>query len=272
MADSTMNINDAYQLANHLLEFGNIYQAELLYNKILMVDSNFLDGKVMFLTKLLSDNHQVKHAYRWLVSTSNDYLIEKRIPWFSFDATDFLNTYLSNLPVSNPLVLEYGSGGSTLYFAKNNASVISIEHDSSWYNTLDKYISKYTNIDYINIQPEMVENATQQADPSNPWLYQSADRKYINYKFIRYVSKIDDYPDSYFNIISIDGRARASCIMHSIKKVKVGGIIILDDSDREYYTKNTWQYLTGFIRRDFYGAKPITNFYSRTSIYIRIDE
>jgi hypothetical protein len=50
-----------------------------------------------------------------------------------------------------------------------------------------------------------------------------------------YVKSIEDYPDGYFDLVVVDGRARPSCILHSMQKVKVNGILLLDNADRSYY-------------------------------------
>src|SRR4051812_14883663 len=49
--------------------------------------------------------------------------LDLEIPWFSYAAIDFLDAALR----TNMTVFEYGSGGSTLFFAKRAKSVFTVE-------------------------------------------------------------------------------------------------------------------------------------------------
>jgi hypothetical protein len=49
-------------------------------------------------------------------------------PWFSFGAIEFLSRHLR----PGHRVFEFGSGGSSFYFARRTASVLSIENNAEW--------------------------------------------------------------------------------------------------------------------------------------------
>jgi predicted O-methyltransferase YrrM len=87
--------------------------------------------------------------------------------------------------------------------------------------------------------------------------------------FALYVKQIDEFPDEYFDIILIDGRARPSCIKRSVSKVKPGGLLILDNSEREYYLAKAIEYLKAFQRNEFYGLVSSVPVISKTDIFIR---
>src|SRR6185436_12325922 len=55
--------------------------------------------------------------------------LDLQIPWFSYAAIDFLEKHLRE----DMSVCEYGSGGSTIFFAKRTKSVFSIENDPQWF-------------------------------------------------------------------------------------------------------------------------------------------
>src|SRR4051794_31760851 len=55
--------------------------------------------------------------------------LDLEIPWFSYAAIDFLEKFIR--PEMN--VCEYGSGGSTMFFAKRTSSVFSIENNEKWF-------------------------------------------------------------------------------------------------------------------------------------------
>ena len=50
-------------------------------------------------------------------------------PWLTNDANDILACYLKQTDVG----LEFGSGRSTLWFAKHTHYITSVEHDRGWY-------------------------------------------------------------------------------------------------------------------------------------------
>lgn len=64
------------------------------------------------------------------------------IPWISFPAYE----YLEQLDLSDKTVFEFGSGNSTLYWAKRVKSVISIEDDKEWYEKIKTRIPSNTTL------------------------------------------------------------------------------------------------------------------------------
>src|SRR3990167_9685848 len=55
-------------------------------------------------------------------------------PWLTDEAIQFLDKFLKEAP---KIVLELGSGGSTVWFAERAYNLISFEHDIRWYNRAD---------------------------------------------------------------------------------------------------------------------------------------
>src|SRR5947207_2879388 len=53
--------------------------------------------------------------------------VELELPWFSYAAIDFLKSYLGN----EMQVFEFGSGGSTLFFAQHCKSVASVQANAA---------------------------------------------------------------------------------------------------------------------------------------------
>src|SRR5436190_46284 len=60
--------------------------------------------------------------------------LDLEIPWFSYAAIDFLGDFLR----PDMTVCEYGSGGSTLFFAQRTQSVYSIEDNAKWYEWVSR--------------------------------------------------------------------------------------------------------------------------------------
>src|SRR5438105_11596179 len=53
-------------------------------------------------------------------------------PWLTFSAIDKIERVI----VEHMHVVEYGSGGSTLFWSYHVKEVISVEHDRAWYNRM----------------------------------------------------------------------------------------------------------------------------------------
>lgn len=120
------------------------------------------------------------------------------IPWWSYSFNDFFLPKLNK----NLRIFEYGSGNSTLFLENKVKEIISIEHDKKWYQTMKKKVTK-AKLFYKNLENN----------------YEKAILEF----------------DKTFDLIIIDGRKRVKCIKNSLEKLNEDGIIILDDSQREYY-------------------------------------
>ena len=70
----------------------------------------------------------------------------------------------------------------------------------------------------------------------NPGDFISEGPAYAGKNFEQYAKSIDSFPDNYFDIVIVDGRARPSCIQQGIPKLKKNGWLIIDNTERKYYT------------------------------------
>ena len=61
---------------------------------------------------------------------------EKILPWLVKDSIKFLESILTR----DSIVLETGSGNSTVWFAERVKKVISFEHDKVWYDKTKKIL------------------------------------------------------------------------------------------------------------------------------------
>jgi hypothetical protein len=153
------------------------------------------------------------------------------IPWMTYSAIDFL----SNLDLSQATVFEYGSGASTLFWAKRCKSVCAVEHFVPWFERMKKYIDGRIN---IISQPDLTA----------------------------YPKEIE--PLGLFDLIYIDGAERMPCAKAACNHLNEGGIIILDNS--EWYPQSaTFLREQGFMQIDFCGFEPLNSFTSMTSIFLK---
>jgi len=145
--------------------------------------------------------------------------LEIELPWISYGAIDFLDGYLK----PDMTVYEYGSGGSTLFFASRVARVTSIEHDPRWYSRVQTKLQANS---VTNVNLQLLEwDLSQMADFENSPYVQSLR-------------------DTEADVILIDGledlskyNRRPICFALAETQIKQGGIIILDDSWRYRYLR-----------------------------------
>jgi predicted O-methyltransferase YrrM len=158
------------------------------------------------------------------------------LPWFTYSMISFLKTRVK----PEMTVFEFGSGNSTLWWARETAFVTSVEHSFEWYSSLQPKIP--SNVNYI--------------------YYESA----AGGDYCQMALKQDDK----FDIIVIDGEDRINCAMNSIQALKNDGVIIWDNSDRPAY-QDGFSYLNQnqFKRIDFYGLGPFSKSNSCTSVFYR---
>lgn len=158
-------------------------------------------------------------------------------------------------------VFEWGSGGSTLFISKRVKAVTSIEHDIKWFKKMKQTIrdGKPKNINYKLIRPEKSGNGI-------PLSYKSSDERYVGKTFQRYCQSILKHDDNYFDLIVVDGRARVGCIKNAVNKVKPGGYLMLDNSEREEY-KKAFSVLKNWKRVDFEGFGPVNSYSWRTTVF-----
>ena len=102
-------------------------------------------------------------------------------------------------------IFEFGCGYSTLFYAEKVKTVISVEHNIKWINKIKHKIPENVKIIFN--------------DPVDMIQYPQAILK---------TGKI-------FDIIFIDAMDRISCIKNALQCLKINGVIILDDSEREKY-------------------------------------
>jgi hypothetical protein len=152
-------------------------------------------------------------------------------------------------------VFEFGTGGSTLFFAQHVSEIVSVEHDHEWFRMVANKMSSSGGRNWLGLlRPPEPEAGASCHDPADPLGYVSADPRYEGFIFRSYASAIDQFPDEHFDLVLVDGRARPSCILHALPKVR--SWIILDNTEREYYLEMLKGWLEGYEMTHFKGAVP----------------
>jgi len=206
---------------------------------------------------------------RWQKSlNSKSSPLQEEQPWITFSAIDFLERNITK----DMVVYEYGVGGSTLFFVKRVKQLISVEHDNQWFDLVEENIKKkgYMNWKGYLIKPDTFVNHPN-VDPSDPDSYTSEDQEFEGKIFKSYAMSIESYPNDYFDLVLIDGRARPSWFKHSLKKIKKNGYLCWDNTERSYYMNAmTLAPLSDFKVFHFPGPTPYTGCFTKTSIWQRL--
>lgn len=211
--------------------------------------------------------NQLKYYSRWKASLRDGASsVKDEQPWITFDVIELLKKELK--PASR--VFEYGGGGSTLFFVKRALEVVTVEHDKEWFGLLSDMVQKQKRNNWKGcfILPEkgvLVEHP----DKAVPEHYASGDQASEGMNYRNYVCHIDQFPEGYFDVVLVDGRSRASCIQHSIAKIKKGGLLVLDNSERTYYCDKQIDTIQANFYKviDHYGASPYSQSFTKTSVW-----
>ena len=189
--------------------------------------------------------------------------VDDKMPWICFSAIRFIRKIVR--PDMN--VFEYGSGGSTLYWATHVHKIVSVEHDPLWFKKMIGELDKQgiNNVDYILSEP-MPDPAFMAKNYAEPDDYISSDPAYEGKSFQSYAKTIDKFHNEEFDVIVVDGRARPSCIKHAIGKLKKNGYLIIDNSERKYYLRPFSVDSSSWEIRKFAGPVPYTINFSETTI------
>jgi hypothetical protein len=125
--------------------------------------------------------------------------LRPQLPWIPYPAIERLQHILS--PTSK--VMEFGSGMSTVWLAQRAAMVCSVEDNPAW--------------------QRLVRDELQRRGLANFELILQAPDEY---------GRDIKHPDASFDVALVDGIERARCIALALRKVRPGGWIYLDNSDK----------------------------------------
>lgn len=160
------------------------------------------------------------------------------IPWVTYSFIDFIKTRLTR----QHTIFEFGSGNSTFYYSKYAGVVVSVEHDKSWYEIILKNRPENAEIIFCELQRDG--------------------------DYCRMPVKLEEK----FDIIIVDGRDRVNCCIQCINALSPGGVIVLDDSEREFYQPGM-DFLkgNGFKQLSFSGISPGSFYLKSTSVFYKAD-
>lgn len=131
------------------------------------------------------------------------------LPWLTRAANEFLAGYLQSQDVG----LEFGSGRSTVWFASRVRALVSVEHDTGWFNQVQARLSRpgLAPVDYRHLEVEGL----------------AAPEAAVSISVL-----LSDLSDCQFDFAVVDGVWRDYCTQHAIRLLKPGGLLVIDNVNR----------------------------------------
>jgi predicted O-methyltransferase YrrM len=186
---------------------------------------------------LIHDPSQTEYLAKWWRSIRGS-TVDLELPWMPYRVIEMLEEHVR----PDHRVFEYGGGGSTLWFSRRCGELVTVEHDREWFPILERIVGDLPNV-----------TLSHQTD-DNDWA--------------GYVGAINAYPDDHFDIIVVDGRQRVRCFEQARFKVKPGGLLILDNSDRDRYAE-THGLVARWPFRKYRGITPTEPVATQTTVWRR---
>jgi len=135
--------------------------------------------------------------------------------WVTYDAKPWIERHLQTQHKG----FEFGSGYSTVWLGQRVGTLVSVEYDLQWYEKVKELLRK-NNLNNVNLicQPDLD----------------------------LFPGVIDTCADGSLDFVFVDGRQRVRCVQHSMTKIRQGGMLILDNSERPRYAAafvmlNSWK-------------------------------
>lgn len=158
------------------------------------------------------------------------------LPWVTYPFIDFIKPRLNK----KLDLFEFGSGNSTLFYAGLVNQVYAVENDRDWINRIEKKLPVNAKLIYQEVR---------------------AGGDYSNYAATLNMK---------FDIIIIDGRDRVNCCINSVKALREGGVMVLDDSERlEYKPALDFFKSNNFKEIHFWGMAPGVKMRKCTTVFYK---
>lgn len=123
-------------------------------------------------------------------------------PWLAPEAVRFLGRWLTGTET----VVEFGSGRSTVWFARRAAAVVSVEHDAKWHERVGRRLEA---IGAKNV---------------HPLLEAGGGRSYV----VAAKPHLTEAP----SLVLVDGACRDLCALWALDHCRPGGLIVIDNAER----------------------------------------
>jgi predicted O-methyltransferase YrrM len=148
-------------------------------------------------------------------------------------------------------VLEWGAGGSTLFFALAGCVITSVETDRRWFELVRSHLIRSSLSAAVDLRLVAL------ASP-------------LDGDFAAYLGCVRE---AAWDVVLVDGSesevpTRMRCLSAAVGHVRPGGLLILDDAWRNEYSSAP-DLLREYTRHQFWGLGPARLPVGKTDVYIR---
>lgn len=171
-----------------------------------------------------SDNGTARHLRTLFAIHDVAELSRLDVPWWTYPAIAEVDAFLSTR-AGAARVFEYGSGASSIWLGRRAREVHSVEHSAEFVDFLTPALAE---VPTVHLRHVAAPSRGEQAGT------QSQRHGHEGLDFTDYVAHIDDVGGP-FDLIVVDGRARAACLRRAIPHLSPDGLIVFDNSNRSRY-------------------------------------
>lgn len=181
-------------------------------------------------------------------------------PWLTREAVTILSTALR----PSDRGLEYGSGRSTVWFARRTAGLVSVETDHRWYSHVQSRLAA----------AGLREKVDYRLIPADEGLADDPSRG-------AYLAVGENLPPASLDYVLVDAMYRDECAVRAVRLLKPGGLLIVDNVNwyipsrsrsplsARRVTSSTWAELLHLVRtwRVIWTSSGVTD----TALWIRAE-
>lgn len=139
-------------------------------------------------------------------------------PWITARATEFLGSWLRDSDKG----LEWGAGRSTLWLGARVGQMMSVEHDETWFRRLRGRVAE------LELPVDLRWSPAERPDATTMY----ADQRVINGEIAgNYARQVEEVPDGTLDFALVDGMWRDLCFQVGIRKIRSGGLLVLDNAN-----------------------------------------
>ena len=179
-------------------------------------------------------------------------LVAERIPWVVYEAADWLRETVK----PDWDIFEWGSGGSTTFFLSLGADVVSVEHDPKWFAKVKAATSTCDKWSGHCLPPKIGGGGALAPSMRHPGCFND---------YVQAFLRTQPW-DAVWDLVFVDGRARNHCAKLAAPRIKPGGWLVLDNSDRADY-KPTFDLLRDWAMVEFHGHGPLSDILWKTTMW-----
>src|SRR6476469_696554 len=170
-----------------------------------------------------SESSKARHVRTLFSIFDADEMVRMDLAWWSYPAMRRVDEFLAERPGAR--IFEYGAGASTVWLAKRSAQIDSVEHDTSWAESVKKMLADTGNAKLHVVPPTAATPDT---------TVRSGRVGHTDLDFANYVSTIDEVGGP-FDLIVVDGRARVDAFRRSVDHLADDGVVVFDNIKRKRY-------------------------------------